>query len=124
MLETVTNFFKENWIKTVSTTMVSLVALFGAIWGITEHFATAADLNRVEGKQEIYQKSSDLNTQILLNKQTLRGLKNQVADIEDKPTKTSSENVKKNRLNRDIVEIEKENAILIQQKFTIENTKK
>jgi hypothetical protein len=110
-------FFDSALAKSASQFVIAVLAMAAAIWGASEHFATAADLNRVE----VGQKAFTYELQIRFNNQAVRDLKGKLADIEDKNTKTSQDLTKKDRLNREIVDIQRETDVLVKQKFEIEN---
>ena len=113
-------FLESAIVKSASGFIIAVFAMAGAIWGLTEHFATAADLNRVETGQKAF----TYELQIRFNSQSIRDLKGKLADIEDKSIKSSQDLTKKDRLNREIVDIQRENDVLIKQKFEIENSAK
>lgn len=123
MFEKVTSFAKENKLKTSATAVASVVAIITGLWSINEHFATAADLQKVERKVEIGQQAMQLELNIQLNKQSQRALQMQIEDIEAKEDARKSDAVdkaRKQRLERQLKELRQETQTLSNQKFQLQ----
>ena len=117
-------------IKKGSSIIVAIAVVVGAIWAVPSYIATAAELRAVDDKVTILAQAKTTDKQIFnielqtqLNKQSIRDLKGKLADVEDKPSKTNVDLVKKERLLREISEIQNENAVLQNQKFELERKK-
>jgi len=122
MLDKLSDFVKENWLKTVAGVIVSVATIITALWSIDEHYAKAADLEKVEKKIDVNQKGMALELQIQLNKQSIRDLQSKVEDIEAKEDVKKSDSVdqaRKKRLLRQLDEIQRETNTLTRQKYDI-----
>jgi len=121
LIQQIFNYVKENWIPTSLGTITAVIALITGLWSIDEHYAKAADLSKVEQKVDSAQRNMSLELQIQLNKQTSRDLKSKIADIEDKEAVTKIaapvDKMKKDRLLRELNEINRETNALTAQKF-------
>lgn len=132
MKEVIMPFITDNIdaIKRGSSIVVAIALVVGSIWAVPSYIATAAELKAVDNKVKVLAESKVVDKQIFnielqtqLNKQSIRALKSNLADVEDKPTKSNTDLVKKERILREIAEIQNENAVLQNQKFELERRK-
>lgn len=122
MLDKLEEFVKDNWLKTVAGVIVSVATIVTALWSIDEHYAKAADLEKVEKKIDTSQKGMALELQIQLNKQSIRDLQSKVEDIEAKEDVKKADSVdqaRKKRLLRQLDEIQRETNTLTRQKYEV-----
>jgi len=123
LLLRVSEFAKENWLKTIAGAFTALVAVVTGLWSIDEHYAKAADLSKVEKKLDLGQQSMQLELQIQLNKQTQRDLQSKIEDIEAKEDVKKADSVdkaRKSRLTRQLSEIQAETNTLMNQKIQMQ----
>jgi TolA-binding protein len=123
IVETIATSFKEARIKAASGLVLTAFAMFAGMWAFSSHFASAAEFAEFKTEQKTLVKAQSLDTKIQLNKQYIRDLNGKVADIEDKKNLNDTDKTRKQRLQREIADISKENEVLTEQKFKIENGK-
>jgi len=119
-IQKMADYAKENWLTTAGGAATAIIAIITGLWSIDEHYAKAADLSKVEQKVDANTRNMTLELQIQLNNQSARDLKGKIADIEDKEAAKKADAVdavKKQRLLRDLADIQRETNMLTRQKF-------